>query len=383
MQLAIVAADYTPGEADQLRRDMAAWRRAGRLEQHEERLTSRMQAKGIALEFAQRVFRQIQGFGEYGFPESHAASFALICYAASYLRCHYPAEFTCALLNAQPMGFYSIATIVEDARRQGVEMRPVDAQVSDWDCTIEPVVDSGQHEGPRFAVRMGLRFVKSLGEADGTRLSTARTGGAFTSLDDVARRTGLGERALAAVAGSGGFESLDVTRRNALWDVPGAVSDARIPLPLSGDEDAPVFPPLGTGETITWDYRSSAHSVRGHPVAAVRAVLAQQGCLDAQTVRGLSSGAQIRYAGLVIVRQRPATASNVTFMTLEDETGFVNLVLWDRVFQAFSVLARTAHWLGVTGTIQSQHDVVHLIVERLWVPSGVAEPEHRGSRDFH
>ncbi len=382
MQLAIVAADYTPGEADQLRRDMAAWRRAGRLEQHEERLTSRMQAKGIALEFAQRVFRQIQGFGEYGFPESHAASFALICYAASYLRCHYAAEFTCALLNAQPMGFYSIATIVEDAKRQGVEMRPVNVQMSEWDCTIEPV-DSVQREGPRFAVRMGLRFVKSLGEADGMRLSTARAGGAFTSLDDVARRTGLGERALAAVASAGGFESLDFTRRNALWDVTGAVSDVRIPLPLSGEDDAPAFQPLDVGETITWDYRSSAHSVRGHPVAAVRALLIQQGCVDAQTVRGLSSGAQVRYAGLVIVRQRPATASNVTFMTLEDETGFVNIVLWDRVFQAFSVLARTAHWLGVAGTIQSQHDVVHLIAERLWVPQGVAEPEHRGSRDFH
>jgi len=372
MQLSIVAADYTPGEADQLRRDMAAWRRKGRLEQHRERLITRMQAKGIALEFAERVFKQIQGFGEYGFPESHAASFAIISYASSYLRCHYPAEFTCALLNAQPMGFYSVATIVEDAKRQGVEVRPVDAQRSEWDCTLEEV-----------AVRMGLRFLKGFGEADGRRLIAARAAAPFTSLTDVARRTGLDKRALAVVAEAGGFDSLDLGRRAVLWEVPAVVSDARIPLALSGHAEPPVFPPLSAGETIAWDYQGASHSVHGHPVEVLRPLLAQQGFVDAQTVRTLRSGTRTRYAGLVITRQRPKTAANVTFMTLEDETGIVNLILWDRVFQKFSVLARMAHWLAVSGTIESKHDVIHLIAERLWIPTGVAVPEHLGSRDFH
>ncbi len=376
MQLSIVAADYTPGEADQLRRDMAAWRRKGKLEGHRDRLISRMQAKGIALEFAERVFKQIQGFGEYGFPESHAASFAIISYAASYLRRHYPAEFTCALLNAQPMGFYSIATIVEDAKRQGVEVRPVDAQRSEWDCTLEAIAD-------RFAVRMGLRFVKGFREADGARLIAARDIAPFTALTDVARRTGLDKGALAALAEAGAFDSIGIGRRSALWDVPVVVSDARIPLALSGGDEPLLFPALNAGETIAWDYQASAHSVHGHPVEVLRPLLIEQRFVDARTVQTLPSGTRARYAGLVITRQRPKTASNVTFMTLEDETGVVNLVLWDRVFQEFSVLARTAHWLAVSGTIESKYDVVHLIAERLWIPKGVAVPEHLGSRDFH
>ena len=385
MRLAIVAADYTPGEADQLRRDMAAWRRAGRLERHRERLITRMQAKGIAPEFAERVFQQIQGFGEYGFPESHAASFALISYASAYLRCRYPAEFTCALLNAQPMGFYSIATIVEDAKRQGVEMRPVNIRESEWECTLELVRTSS------FAVRMGMRFVKGLGEADGRRILAAREAAPFASLTDVARRTGLAERPLTLLAEAGAFEPLDLPRRSALWEVPVVVSDARLPLDLaraglsrrSSEGAKAEFLPLEAGETIAWDYRSSSHSVRGHPLAALRPALDRQGIPDARTVRTLSSGTRVRYAGLVICRQRPATASNVTFMTLEDETGFVNLVLWDRVFQAFSVLARTASWLGVTGTIQKEQDVVHVIAQRLWIPRGITVAEHSGSRDFH
>jgi error-prone DNA polymerase len=416
MRLAIEAADYTPGEADQLRRDMAAWRRSGRLEAHRERLISRMRAKGIAPEFAERVFKQICGFGEYGFPESHAASFAIISYAASYLRRHYPAEFTCALLNAQPMGFYSIATIVEDAKRQGVEVRPVDAQRSEWECTLEPNLDPNAELGTknrepaaRFAVRMGLRFVKELGEAGGKRLVSARTNAAFTSLADIARRAGLNERALAAMAQAGAFDPLDVSRRSALWEVPGAVRDARLPLPFSspagafarselrrpgkaehcvreghaGEDQEPVFTPLKEAETIAWDYRTSSHSTRGHPIAPLRPFLRAHGIPDAETVRTLRSGSRVRYAGLVICRQRPQTASNVTFMTLEDETGFVNLVVWEQVFQAFSVLARMACWLGVTGTIQNEDGVVHLIAQQLWIPEGLDAPEHVGSRDFH
>jgi error-prone DNA polymerase len=393
MKLAIVAADYTPGEADQLRRDMAAWRRSGRLEQHEQRLISRMEAKGIPSEFARRVYQQIQGFGEYGFPESHAASFAIISYASSYLRRHYPVEFTCGLLNAQPMGFYSIATIVEDAKRQGVEVRPVDAQGSAWDCTLEAVerptpcrcgsVDASHDR--RFAVRMGLRFVKGFGQRDSDRFLAAREIAPFTSLADVARRTGLSQHALGALAEAGAFESLDLSRRSALWEVPGAVHDTRMTLALADSRDVPVpeFLPLDAGETITWDYQTSSHSVRGHPMASLRPALQRQGLYDAKTVHTLPSGTTVRYAGVVTQRQRPQTASGVTFMTLEDETGFVNLVIWDRVFQAFSVLSRTASLLGITGTIESKDNVVNLIAQCLWIPRVVKIRESIKSRDFH
>jgi error-prone DNA polymerase len=376
MRLAIVAADYTPGEADQLRRDMAAWRRSGRLERHRERLITRMQAKGIASEFAERVFQQILGFGEYGFPESHAASFALISYAAAYLRCHYPAEFTCALLNAQPMGFYSVATIVEDAKRQGVEMRPIDVLVSEWDATLEPAGDG-------WAVRMGLRFVKGLGEAAAARLVEARgAGGAFVSIADAARRADLDEGILRRLTGAGAFDAVDPSRRQTLWEVPVAAREARQPLVLPGADPVPAFLPLDAGETVAWDYAASLHSVRGHPLAALRPALRRLGLPDARAVRRMRSGSLVRYAGLVICRQRPATASNVTFMTLEDETGFVNLVLWERVFEAFPVLARTASWLGVTGTIEAKHGVVHLMAERLWMPEDLPAPDPVASRDF-
>ena len=201
MRLAVIAADYTPGEADQLRRDMAAWHRTGRMERHRERLITRMQAKGIAPQFAERVFEQIRGFGEYGFPESHAASFALIAYATAWLKCHYHAEFTCALLNAQPMGFYAPATIVEDAKRHHVIVRPIDVGVSEWDCTLEPCEESAGG----FAVRMGLRYVKGLGERDWESIAGARRAAPFASVDDFVPRTTLDEGVLGHARRSGCF----------------------------------------------------------------------------------------------------------------------------------------------------------------------------------
>ena len=209
MRLAVVAADYTPGEADQLRRDMAAWHRTGRMERHRERLITRMQAKGIAPQFAERVFEQIRGFGEYGFPESHAASFALIAYATAWLKCHYHAEFTCALLNAQPMGFYAPATIVEDAKRHHVIVRPVDVRVSEWDCTLEPCEESAGG----FAVRMGLRYVKGLGERDWESIAAARRAAPFASVGDFVRRTTLDEGVLGTLAEAGAFDGFNVARR--------------------------------------------------------------------------------------------------------------------------------------------------------------------------
>ncbi|HEU4341398.1 MAG TPA: error-prone DNA polymerase, partial [Candidatus Binatia bacterium] len=237
MRLAVVAAEYTPGEADQLRRDMAAWHRIGRMERHRERLITRMQTKGIAPEFAEKVFEQIRGFGEYGFPESHAASFALIAYATAWLKRHYPAEFACSLLNAQPMGFYAPATIVEDAKRHGVIVRPIDVTRSEWDCTLESCLDSAGG----FAVRMGLRYVKGLGETDGQKIASAHCITPFTSLDDFVRRVALDEGSLSRLAEGGAFDGFGIDRRAALWDVRRLVHARRESLSLPAREKSPSF----------------------------------------------------------------------------------------------------------------------------------------------
>jgi error-prone DNA polymerase len=379
MQLAIVAADYTPGEADQLRRDMAAWRKSGRIERHRERLISRMAKKGIQREFAERVFEQIRGFGEYGFPESHAASFALIAYATAWLKRHRPAAFLCGLLNAQPMGFYSPATLVEDAKRHGVAVRAVDIQQSDWDCTLEPESSSG--EG--FAVRMGLRFVKSLHDADGKRIVVYRTLAPFQSIDDVASRAQLNDGILARLAESGAFECFKHERRDALWDALGAERTQPFSLHLASTEPEAEFDPLNPIETVQWDYAFTSHSARGHPLSHLREALSAQRLPDAATIRTMKNGQRVRYAGLVICRQRPGTAKGVVFMTLEDETGFVNLVIWEKVFQEFELIAKTEHFLGVTGKLQVQSGVAHLVTEKLWVPEIDTKPNKTKSRDFH
>jgi len=378
MKLAVVAADYTPGEADQLRRDMAAWHRTGRIDRHRDRLVTRMMAKGIAREFAERVFEQIRGFGDYGFPESHAASFALIAYATAWLRCHYPEVFACSLLNAQPMGFYTPATIVDDAIRHGVEVRPVDVTASAWDCTLESI------DGPAFAVRMGLRYVKGLSEErDWWRIEAVRTERPFASMEDFVRRVRLDERVVRRLAEAGAFARFEGKRRTALWEAQGLGRVSESALPIVPCEPVPDFEPLGAFETIVWDYRFSAHSTRGHPLAPLRDALTAWKLPDARAVAGMPNGRRVRYAGIVICRQRPATASNVTFMTLEDETGFVNVVVWKRVFDAHAVLARTASFLGVTGKLQSESGVVNIVAEALWAPEVPTRPPSAGSRDFH
>jgi error-prone DNA polymerase len=379
MRLAVVAADYTPGEADQLRRDMAAWHRTGRMERHHERLITRMQAKGIAPEFAERVFEQIRGFGEYGFPESHAASFALIAYATAWLKCHYPAEFACSLLNAQPMGFYMPATIVEDAKRHKVIMRPIDVTISDWDCTLEPSRESAGG----FAVRMGLRYVKGLGESDWEKIARARHISPFKSLDDFVRRTGLDEGALGKLAEAGAYESFGAERRNALWDIGRLVRTRNESLSLPAREVAPAFQSLTAFEEVGWDYRTTSHSPRRHPLEPLRTVLRGQGLPDARTVASMKNGERIRYAGLVICRQRPGTAGGVIFMTLEDETGFVNVVVWESVFNRYSLLAKTVNFLGITGTLQVEDGIVHLVAESFWKPEVKLVPAATPSRDFH
>ena len=351
MKLAVQAAGYTPGEADRLRRDMAAWRSAGKIEQHKDRMIPQMIASGIEPAFAERVFDQIRGFGEYGFPESHAASFALLSYVTAWLRCHHPAVFTCALLNSQPMGFYSVATLVEDAKRHGIEVRPVDVTRSAWDHTLEAHGASSAQQGA-FAIRMGLRSVRHLGERERVAFEEAQRALAFRELGDFVRRTRMNERALVSLAEAGAFESFGVDRRDALWAVRALSRANGDALPHMAAQSQLAFAALEPDDAVLWDYRASDHSARGHPVARHRPVLRSRGIPTAREVDRLPHGSQVNYVGQVICRQRPQTASGVTFFTLEDETGFVNLVLWVRVFEAHRALARTAPLLGVRGRIE-------------------------------
>ncbi len=361
MKLAMVAADYTPGEADQLRRDMAAWRQSGRIDQHRDKLIGRMTAKGIDKGFAEQVFEQIRGFGEYGFPESHAASFALIAYVTAWLKCHFPAEFLCALLNSWPMGFYNPATLVEDAKRHHVEILPIDVQSSRWDCTMQRSKTAGQ-----WAVRMGLRYVQGLAEQHRQQLQA--NPGPYRDMDDFARRTGFARHALDALAQADAFAGFKLDRRQALWQARAASQRSRQTLDLVHHDTLPLFAKLGQHQEVLWDYQRTLHSTRGHPLSELRPQLQAQHLPTAQELNSFPDGRRLSYVGLVICRQRPGTAKGVTFFTLEDETGFCNLVLWRDVFDHFSLLARSATVLGVTGRIQSEAGVVHLVVQSLWQP---------------
>jgi len=380
MKLAVEAAGYTPGEADQLRRDIAAWRSRGRIDEHEQKLVEQMCARDIPREFAERVFSQIRGFGEYGFPESHAASFALLSYVTAWLKCHHHDKFTCSILNAWPMGFYQPSTLVEDAKRHGVEIRPIDVSESRWECALEPA-----SEGPHpHAVRMGLRFVKGLGERERERLEAAPP--PFRDLADFARRTGLGRRPLLALAEAGAYGSLGLDRRRALWAVRGLLAHERAGLDLAppvAPDRLPRFAPLADPQKVSWDYRTSLHSTRGHPMQRLRPALDRRAIPDARTLNTLPPDRRVRYVGMVICRQRPGTATGVTFMTLEDETGFVNLVVWKQVFERYESVAKTAAVLEIDGRLQSEHGVVHLIADRLREPDLGGDDGVPRSRDFH
>ncbi|MFZ6179399.1 error-prone DNA polymerase [Nannocystis pusilla] len=366
MRLAMLAADYTPGEADQLRRDMAAWRSPGRIEPHHDRIVERMANKGIDRAFAERVFAQIRGFGEYGFPESHAASFALIAYATAWLRRHYPAAFTCALLNAQPMGFYHPSTLVADAQRHGIEVRPIDVRQSAWDCTLE----HDPEDSSKVALRMGLRYVKGLGVLDRAALEGAPP--PYASLDEFARRTRLSAPALHALAEAGALIGFGLDRRAALWRVRGlaAARGDALALPEAAPPPAQqtLFTPLTAGEAVLWDYRRTHHSTRGHPLSEWRPALRRLGIEGAAAVARLPGGTPIDYVGAVTCRQRPPTAGGVTFYTLEDETGMLSVIVWASVYERYGLIGRTAQILGVSGRLQREQGVLHLIADTLWDP---------------
>jgi error-prone DNA polymerase len=378
MKLAVEAAGYTPGEADQLRRDMAAWRKSGRIEKHRTRMIPRMLAEGIPEEFAERVFSQIRGFGEYGFPESHAASFALLAYVTAWLRCHHHDAFTCAILNAQPMGFYTPATLVEDAKRHGVEVLPIDINKSQWDCSLSPVDEAKRR---LYRVRMGLRYVKGLGVIERERLESSEP--PYPNLATFVRQTRLNKKALHALAEAGAFECFGLNRRDAIWQVRSLSRFAQDSLPLEPASSQISFASLASDDEVIWDYRSTHHSTRGHPMRGLRHALRSRGIPEAMRIHDCTHGDELDYVGMVICRQRPGTASGVTFFTLEDETGFVNVVVWKQVFERHAALAKTAALLGVTGEIQKADGVIHLMAKSLWAPDvALADQTHR-SRDFH
>ena len=417
MRIAIVAGGFTPGEADQLRRAMATFKRTGTIGTFRDKMIKGMLKNGYPQDFAERCFQQIEGFGEYGFPESHAASFALLVYASAWLKCRYPDVFAAALLDSQPMGFYAPAQIVHDAREHGVEVRAPDINHSEWDSTLEPgprVVDS-LHELHRpmrndirttHAIRLGLREIKGLSEADG-RLIVTRGNGSYDSVRDVWLRTGLSPRVLERLADADAFGSLGLTRRDALWAAKalGRVGDRDDDLPLfsavmprasgassnhglSGKQHASAIigssafadddslglrprepdvalPPMPLGEEVVNDYRFLHLSLKAHPAQFLRADLTQRGVLLNSTLRSLASGAHTRISGLVTCRQRPGSANGVVFMTIEDESAVANVIVWPKVFERLRPIVLGARYIAVTGQVQSESDVIHVVASEL------------------
>ncbi len=427
MKIAIVAAGFTPSEADKLRRAMATFRRSGTIQNFQEKMVEGMAAKGYDRAFAERCFHQIEGFGEYGFPESHAASFALLVYASCWMKCRYPDVFAAAMLNAQPLGFYAPAQLVRDAREHGVELREVDVNLSDWDCTLEPLIPSPldaigsnrrrhgeEHraskdaagstrnhlapasEGPHpalrvpekgtihprhaemaphirstHAVRLGLRQIVGVKEKDMLRL-VERRGEAYDSVRDVWLRSGLGLAVLERLADADAFRSLGLDRRQALWAVRGLdrVGDQDdLPLfmdrPARDTEPDARLPPMPLGAHVVEDYRRLSLSLKAHPASFLRARLSARGILRSEALRSVKSGERVTVAGLVLVRQRPGTAHGVIFMTLEDETGVANIIVWPKVFERLRAIVLGARFVSVTGKLQSEQGVIHIVAERM------------------
>jgi error-prone DNA polymerase len=378
MRLAVVAAGFTPGEADQLRRAMAAWRHNGDLERFEKRLLKGMRERGYAQDFAERIFKQIQGFGEYGFPESHAASFALLVYVSAWLKCHEPAAFCCALLNSQPMGFYAPQQLVRSAREHGVEVRPVDVNRSAWESTLEP-----RAEDRWPAVRLGLNCVKGLTAEGAKKLVEARAARPFADVADLAHRAALGGKDLGALAAAGALKPLASNRHAARWEVAGIEKSSELFGTMRFAEGAPMLRRPTEGEDLVADYRHLGLSLGRHPLALLRRRLDRLGVLDARAVAGLPDGVEVRTAGLVITRQRPSSASGVTFVTLEDETGYLNLVVWDSLAQRARRALLGSRLMGVIGKVQKESGVLHVIAERLYDHSGLLGGLVTRSRDFH
>jgi error-prone DNA polymerase len=376
MQLAMVAAGFTAGEADQLRRAMAAWRRRGDLEQFEQKLLDGMRARGYEGQFARQIYKQIRGFGEYGFPESHSASFALLAYVSAWLKCHHPAAFTCALLNSQPMGFYAPSQLIQDVRRHGVEVLPIDVRSSEWDCTLEP---PGR---PWPSLRLGLRLIKGLSVHGANRLVQARAAGIFASLQDLAVRARLDRGDLESLAAADALRGLSGHRHRAFWDTAGV--DRSTPLFTCPDveESVPLLPVPDESADVMADYAATGATLRRHPLALLRPRLDRCGVSTARDLTAMQTGMTVRVAGLVVCRQRPATASGVTFVTIEDETGTVNLIVWPRTAELQRSALLQSSLLLATGSVQHEDAVLHVMVMDLRDISGWAGGLAVGVRDF-
>lgn len=403
MKLAIVAAGFTPGEADRLRRAMGAWRKTGVIEKFRQKLMDGMRAKGLSDGFAEAVFRQIRGFGEYGFPESHAASFALLVYGSAWLKRHYPAAFTASLLNSQPMGFYAPAQLVSDARRHGVEVLPPDVNSSGWDSSLESSEGGGEPAGgppgggstetaatgPRWSLRLGLRQVAGLpGAAARVIESERQQRGKFGTVSGFARRTGLGQAVIARLSQADAFASLHQDRRTALWQALGQEKKPVARPLLQGIDDsddgiAGLLPELAEEDAIAADYRTVGLSLRGHPVGLHRRRLEELGVVPAERLPAERDGRTVRVAGLVIMRQRPATAKGITFVTLEDESGVANLVVKPHVWERFRQICRlSTAWLA-EGKLENRSGVIHVVVTRIGdLSAGISGSETFRSRDF-
>jgi error-prone DNA polymerase len=370
MRVAIECAGFTPGEADQLRRAMATFKFTGGVSAFKDKLVEGMVARGYDRAFAERTFSQLEGFGSYGFPESHAASFALIAYASSWMKCWHPDVFCASLLNAQPMGFYAPAQIVRDAREHGVEVRPVCVNASRWDCTLEPLGDE------RFAVRLGLRMVRGLANKDGAAVVAVRGERPFSSVDDLWRRAKVPVASLEEMAEADAMkESLGLARRQALWAIK-ALRDEPLDLWLAAAErEARTVPelnepevaikPMTAGGEVVEDYRHVGLSLRRHPVEFLRADLTGRRIVTCAEAMAARDGRWLEAAGLVLVRQRPGSAKGVMFITIEDETGIANLVIWPSLFERQRRVVLSAGMMAVRGKIQREGAVVHLVAHHL------------------
>ncbi len=378
MQVAIVAAGFSAGEADELRRGMAAWKRRGGLEHFRDRLFAGLASNGYDTDFAERIFEQIRGFGSYGFPESHAASFALITYASCWLKCHEPAAFTCALMNSQPLGFYSNSQLVQDVRRNGITVRPVDVRHSHWDNSLEAWPGDSARQP---AVRLGLREITGLSRAAGEALVAARAARAFDVVADLCHRANLDERSRALLAEAGALKGLAGHRHRARWAVGGV--EAQLPLfDASPAEDAVSLPVPSTGEDLLADYARLGLTLGPHPLALLRRQLAMRRYRRSRDLRALPHGSRVRAAGLVTMRQRPETASGTTFITLEDEDGMVNVVVWRDLGERQRRVLIESRLLGVEGRWETVDGVHHLIASRLHDESALAMQLNARSRDF-
>jgi error-prone DNA polymerase len=378
MKIAIVGAGFAPEEADRLRRAMATFKRNGDIHLFRDKFITGMVENGYERDFATRCFSQIEGFGTYGFPESHAASFALLVYVSSWIKCFYPEVFACALLNSQPMGFYAPAQIVRDAREHGVEVRPVDVNHSLWDCTLEPAPSpsspaSGGGPGWGWALRLGLRQIKGFAEADAERLVAARGVGGYPDPCALWRRSWLGRGALERLAEADSFRSTGLDRRRALWALK-ALGEPPLPL-FAAAEDAPassrearamaLLPEMPLGEHVVEDYASLSLTLKRHPLAFLRAELAREGLVAAAELAHLPVARRLAIAGVVLIRQRPGSANGVVFITIEDETGIANLIVWPQILERFRRAALGATLLRCTGKLQREESVIHVVADRL------------------